>query len=650
MRRIHLMIIACVFGFTSLSFSKQDLPEKSTRVENKKKLFKSIRTQQFFKIVELRRARNEQWKGVINSEPPRHLKVKKPSTREKLKIKNIINYMIKELAKAENVKEWINNSPKALKLFRRKHFSQFGSEPIPKFVHSETQILLFENGSKKSPSLLRGFVTEKGVEFFYNSRNVTVKRGESPEAWYQRITSTTSASIFDWIIPKAHASPNLQWAHALGSAQMGMEDDNWLTYDFTDPQGLDGATLFGLSDDAKDFYNLRCQGSRAVFETRLGDRTFTVQAMNSHYEDTPGEQLIFNHDEVPSFSIIHNLFGRYGDAGSVNLRSQALRNPVGNQELLPELSALLQGEALQTSFPQSENFNNLNSDTYSDHLSQNAMAYQACVAMGNNGVDACSEHEAPGDFLDCVSSEVLGAKLPGGMRIAGTLPWSMSRTSGLHLKAELAGILNSGQINVPQSRLYPSVGPGNGLNVDVTRWNANHPGNGRANLITRLSTNLRDNDVEQAFQLCLNSIHDGIDRTSECQSYIDSLPEEEREAGARALQGLELSIQNQYAALQGSNSQFIGDLRSRLEEAGQGRPEDDNCARRFNNEEQQNLLEHLAQVERAGFQNQNLSSHLDSAIATADVGRACCSNMRCQMYMNGTLPQEERERIRPSSQ
>ena len=72
--------------------------------------------------------------------------------------------------------------------------------------------------------------------------------------------------------------------------------------------------------------------------------------------------------------------------------------------------------------------------------------------------------------------------------------------------------------------------------------------------------------------------------------------------------------------------------------------------KRFNDEEQQNLLNHLAEIERAGFQNRNLSNDLDHAIATADIGRACCSNMRCQMYLNGTLPQEEIDRISPNAQ
>ncbi len=652
MRRIHLMIIACVFLFSPIGIAEEKLPEKSTPVTKEKSLFKSIRTNQFSKIVDLRRKRNQSWQKIISSQSPRSLKVRKPSTREKLKIKNVINFLVTELSQAKTIKEWINKSPKTLKLFRRKNFSQFSTQKIPDFAYSETQILLFENGKDKAPSLFRAFTTDKGVEFFFNRMNVTVQKGESLEAWYKRVSSNeTTAQWLDWFFPRAYAGPNLEWSHAIGSAQMAMGDDNWLTYDFSDPNGVYGARLFGHADDAKDFYNLRCQGSRAVFDARLGERTFNVQAMDSHYQDIPGEQLIFNHADLQPFSVIHNLQGPNGDSGPINLRSQALRNQnVGFQEFLPELSGLLQGQPLQTQFPESENFMGFNPDTYSDHLSQNAMAYQACVAMSNNGVNACSEHEAPGDFLDCVSSDVLGAKLPGGLRVAGTLPWGMSRTSGINLKAELAGILNTGQINVPTSRFYPNVGPSNGYNTEVTPWNANHPGNGRANLITRLSTNLRDNEVEQAFQLCLNSIHDGIQRTSECETYVQSLPEEEREQGSRALQGLELSIQNQYAGLQPQNSQFIGDLRSRLEEAGQGRPQDDSCAKRFNDEEQQNLLNHLAEIERAGFQNRNLSNDLDHAIATADIGRACCSNMRCQMYLNGTLPQEEIDRISPNAQ
>ncbi len=636
--------------FVSFLFSAQGFAENNSSINEKninhkeKIIFRSIRTKDFDKIINLRRKRNQQWGQYLKDQRPKALKLKVASKEQKKKIRNVINFIVKELDQAKTVNDWINKSPSRLKLFRRKYFSNLGLEKIPEMTFDENQIFIFDQGKQKAPSIFKAYVTDKGVEFFYNRKNVTVRKGENLETWYKRMHSSSQSSLLDFIFPKAYANTSADWADALASSQMAFDDQQWLNYDFSQEYGIDGARLLAQARDMQDYNNLQCVGTEARYETRLGGLSFNVRAMSSQYADSPGNQLLFNTQSLSPFSVVHNL---QGNTGIPRLYSNNQTNGSASLEnFLPELSGVLNGTPMQTQFPESDNFNSFNSDTYSDSLASNAMAYQACVTMSNNGVEACSDQQQAGAYLDCVSENVIGGKLPGGMRFMGTFPWSMSRTSALSLKAELAGIVNYGQINIPRGTVYPSYGATNGWNVQVIQWNANHPGNGRANLITRMATGLRGDEMEAAFQLCLNSINDGITRTNECTQYIQTLPQEERASAERAISGLEVSVQNQYGALRERNSQWISDLQSRVTEAGVGRSANDSCGQRFNGPEQQALINHLAELERVGFQNRNLGIDMDRAIAIGDLGRACCTNNRCRMFINGTLPQEEESRIR----
>ena len=138
-----------------------------------------------------------------------------------------------EMKTAKTVKQWIDQSNKNDKHFRRSHFSNRLSDPMPDVVLHGTRLFIFpknlKDKNKPSSRIRLEAKVEKGqIQFYANNLNVTRKKNEDMEKWAHRVfgefkgkkgKSKGTASMFEFFFTPAFANP--MWDYSETSPNAG---------------------------------------------------------------------------------------------------------------------------------------------------------------------------------------------------------------------------------------------------------------------------------------------------------------------------------------------------------------------------------------------------------------------------------------------
>ncbi len=580
--------------------------------------------------------KNRKTTSVIKPSQIKKRPVRAMTAAEKKKVKKIINDIVVEFQKTKTVRDWINNSPKSVKLYRRQFFSKHMNETLPKVVGSSTGLLIFTTGKKRQADVISYVATPSGLKTYYNNLDITVRKGEAVEKWQRRVFSNNRVAQFSFFFNPLYAQPPENfWANMIGS----MSEDAWRNSHL---ENSDGAALLRQAEDLMQNNDLQCAGGDATFRNSLGNTTQMIAARRS-YTNPDYLDLQFGSTEnrnQPLFNIEYQ-----PDNSMFFLRSRALPNAEGEvygTDFLPNLAGLINTDRARTfgSQPQMDTTTMLN----------NSMAFNVCNTLAQNGMDECIDTTEPQEYLQCVNNRVLSESLPGTVSFNNALS-RLSRDAGLALKSDLARLMAPGSINIPQANVYPSLDPTlhNNLTVNIP-FNMSAPGVSRERLIESLTSGLRvgggllgrESTTEVLFNNCLQSLQEQPIMTRACEAYHKSFTDPSE--SSQALN----TVWNLIEAIQNTSANPAPRSISGLQaDRASAQVQDPRCATQFSNPEQESAMQYYSDLEQVGGLS-SIPSHLNSIVHAADAARACCTNRTCEAFVRGQLSEENIQRVRSS--
>lgn len=541
------------------------------------------------------------------------------AAEESDRIRKRAKRVVQEISQHKTVRDWINKGSIKHKLFRRQHFSKYMDQPTPKVIAGRNRVLIYVKGPKKNADVISFIASPNGVQTYYNAKNISAKKGEGVEQWYQRLYGSQNRNAQSWWIQKAYAQPPLNpWETMIGSMAAG----DWLNRD-----GEDGLveTIMDEAQLLMQNNGLQCNAGEASFRTNIGYTNQLVAASRSL--DNDGYlNLRFDYGN-PSNRNQPNFHIEYRPNNEMFfLRSHALPSgEVSGQQFLPNLAGMLSSSGKTFGDPPTGDAN---------EFIQNDIAATVCTALAQNNIKACEKKTTSASYLECVNSDVMGAKLETTISFNNPL-YSLDYQAGVALKAQLSSLLSPGITLIPQPNIYPALDPNQYNSVAVPIPFQTQSGMTAETLTQQflqglsyedgLISSANPRDVE--FKTCVESLASNYSLTPACSKYANSVPPEQRDQTINAIWQMAEAFANI------RNEGYVRsprDLRHRNNES----PTDPGCAARFGGEAQNQSLNYYADLDMVtGFPD--LPQQLDQLVGIADVARACCSNRACEAFTKG---------------
>ena len=262
------------------------------------------------------------------------------------KLQNAANGNLKlaavEITKAKTVGQWIENSPKSTKLFRRTYFSQNIKAKMPTAVYSNDSLIVSVPGAKKMTAILRAEAKGNKVHYYFNNRDITRNKNESMNQWISRLflkkKKKKRSVLLEILFPYAYAdSGGLEWDKMgeLGEGQTSywaallssMGTDNFENANFLEKGS--SKSIFAALDTSEyarkledDPFGLNCSGTTVSFSypDQLGGKIQVDAVIDQKSTSETSDDLIrlsLQKDNQPVGRFAYG-FNSSGDSSSSN--------------------------------------------------------------------------------------------------------------------------------------------------------------------------------------------------------------------------------------------------------------------------------------------------------------------------------------------
>lgn len=246
------------------------------------------------------------------------LSLAKESPATDIQAKQSIAAIAKEIQSSKTVREWIDKAPKKIKIFRRIHFSDKLSEPMPMVLMSKNSLVIIPKNKKPKSRVSEQHLLEAKVEngkivYYLNRKNISRHSQESLDQWYNRLFKVQqkpkkNASLNSFLFNQAHAEP-LSWDKLEGKTDSSqraywsaiaasMTADEWQASDPIQTNSFAAVDTSTKAQEMAQYLNLSCDSEKKArfdFEVNPPDGSFyRIESFLDRSSQPPKLRLIIN--------------------------------------------------------------------------------------------------------------------------------------------------------------------------------------------------------------------------------------------------------------------------------------------------------------------------------------------------------------------